>query len=164
MYDERALHDIPQTIRFPMAGVFNTILFLVFYSVSLTVFKNHPPAKIYTVCNILMLPIGHANSSMLVFGWPEHYLPNLLMNAPIGLSATFIGTVCTGMLDKMNFDAMVNGLLKGIFMSESSENENDGDGQFFTSIFVMIITGIWSFILSNIVNAPKKEKKGDKEL
>ena len=84
------------------------------------------------------------------------------MNAPIGLSSTFIGTVCTGALDKMKFDAKVNGLLNGIFMSESSNT--DGDGQFFTSILVMIITGIWSFVLSMIVNAPKKENKGEKEL
>ena len=112
---------------------------------------------------MIMLPVGHANSSLIVFGWPKHYLPNLLMNAPIGLSATFIGTVCTGMLNNMNFDAMVKGLLKGIFMSESNESDSDGDGQFFTSILVMIITGIWSFILSTIVNSPKKEKKGDKD-
>ena len=147
-----------------MAGVLNTILFLVFYSTALTVFSNQPAAKIYTISNICMLPIGHATSSLLVFGWPKHYFSNLCMNAPIGLSATFIGTVCTGILDKMKFDAIVSGIVRGLFLLEASEDDSDGAGQFYTSILVMIITGLWSFILSTVVNAPKKDKKGEKEL
>ena len=55
------------------------------------------------------------------------------------------------------------------FASVMGPRGSDGDDEegkeFYSSLAVSIITGLWSFILSMLVNSPpKKKSKGDKEL
>ena len=43
--------------------------------------------------------------------------------------------------------------------------DDEEGGELYSSLAVSIITGLWSFILSMLINAPpKKKNKGDKEL
>ena len=83
------------------------------------------------------------------------------MNAPIGLTATAIGSVCTEFLVRAEFDALCYNIMKGLNIMDEEKEE----GNMFTSLLVMIITGIWGYLLANYVNGSSKpKKKGDKEL
>ncbi len=122
--------------------------------------EMYSPSTIYTYVNILFLPIGHAISSLLVFGWPQKYLHNLFLNAPISIVGTFVGSLCTEFLDRMEFDAACYKIMQILNIMEVPQET----GNMFTSVLVMIITGLWSYILANIVNGSPKEKRHDKEL
>jgi hypothetical protein len=125
-------------------------------------FKHlYSSSTIYTFTNLLFIPVGHAVSSLIVFGWPAKYLPNLLMNAPISVVGTAIGSACTEYLDRNEFDAACVRLLESFKVMEAQ----DDAGNMFTSILVMIVTGIWGYVLANLINGSPKEKKGhNKEL
>ena len=118
-------------------------------------------STIYTFVNLFCIPIGHAVSSLLVFGWPQKYFQNLCLNAPISIVGTVVGSLCTEFFDRMEFDAACYKVMMGLnVMKEAKEGSN-----MFSSVLVMIITGLWSYVLSNIVNSTPKEKtKHDKEL
>lgn len=84
---------------------------------------------------------------------------------PIGFGGIAIGTLCTGILDKLEFDDFMRGVLSGLGLMTF---EKDDDGNMFSSLLVMIITGVWGYVLSTIVNGKKPPKtktdKGDKDL
>jgi len=112
------------------------------------------------------LPIGHAVTSLVVFGWPKHYLKNLLMNLPIGIIGTAIGSFSTGALVNMEFDAKVTNLLQAINLVAVEQGEKEGGGtSAYTNIAVLIITGIWGYVVSTLVNSQKPpQKKHEKDL
>jgi len=164
-----ALHDIPQDLRYLIGGTVNTVLMMVSLWMATTSFKHaYSTSTIYTVINLSMIPIGHAVSSLIVFGWPQKYIQNLCINAPIGLAGTFLGSILTELLDRIGFDSACYKVLSSLSILEESAEA----GNMFTSILVMIITGLWAYILSNLVNGSSKEEtkkqkkkaKGDKEL
>jgi len=148
-----------------MAGLINTIGFMIALTVGDTLLKEKMAAStIYSLSSILYLPIGHSITSLIVFGWPKPYLTNLLMNLPIGMAGTAIGSFCTGMLVSYNFDAKVTGLLQSLNLVALRSEVEDDDGQAYTNIMVIIITGIWGYVLSVMVNGSKPKKKHGKEL
>lgn len=117
-------------------------------------------SKIYTITNLLFIPVGHAVTSLFCFGWPKQYIQNLSLNAPISLIGTAIGSVLTHFLDRIGFDGSCYRLLKSVgFMKDQDE-----EGNMFTNLAVMVITGIWGYVLSNFINSSPKAKKGRKEL
>ena len=101
--------------------------------------------------------------SVFVFGWPKPYFMSLLSNAPIGLTAMTLGTASTAYLDKINFNERIEDYIDAnlSFLALAGQKENDEIGEFYSSIVVMMITGIWSSMLSMMVNKPMstKEKK-----
>jgi hypothetical protein len=162
----RSLHKIPQPIRFQIAGAINTLGFLLSSFVFNKFFhERYHASTLYLLSSIAYFPIGHANTSLMVFGWPSPYLPNLLMNMPIGFGGIAIGTLCTGILDRLEFDDFMRGVLSGLRLMTF---EKDDDGNMFSSLLVMIITGVWGYVLSTMVNGKKTPKKktdkGDKDL
>jgi len=123
-----------------------------------------PASSIYSIVSILLIPVGHAVASLLVFGWPAEYWTNLLSNVPIGLSATVIGTICTSLLDRVSFNQMM-GLLISKWMPSSVKSPVQESGEFYSSIIVIVITGAWCFFMSLLVNkTPAKKLKIIKEL
>ena len=111
-----------------------------------------------------------------------------MSNAPVGLTAIILGAGLTAYLDEIEFnnwvaDAMVEyesmlGLTLGAGPTTNGEatlmpapggamqrslhaEESRGGGEFYSSLFVLIITSIWTFVLSVMVNAPAEslEKK-----
>ncbi len=81
------------------------------------------------------------------------YLPSLMSNAPIGLSAMAIGTALTGFLSKVRFDSAVDDWIRSsIFTTESLDNMDEG-GEFYSGLVVMIATGVWCYVMSLYVNA-----------
>ena len=83
------------------------------------------------------------------------------MNAPISLIGTALGTVITEFFDRIAFDASCYRVLKTAgFIEEVVEGSNT-----FSSLSVMVITGVWGYVLANIVNGSKsKDNKDKKEL
>ena len=87
------LEKIPMQIRFQLAGLISNVVWMVFYNTSIHLFhKSFEAATIYAVAYFLFIPVGHLISRLFVFGWPEHYIQNLLSNAPIGLGGIVLGS------------------------------------------------------------------------
>lgn len=127
----------------------------------------YAPSTIYSIVYCLFIPIGHAITSLTVFGWPKPYLPSLLSNAPIGLTAMCIGTFSTAYLDDISFNEKFESFLYNNFASIMGQRDNDEEGEFYSSFVVTMITGLWSFVLAMLVNSPSKKAKsgkGSKEL
>jgi hypothetical protein len=116
-------------------------------------------STIYSVTYLLFIPVAHAFLSILVFGWPERYIPSLLRNTPIGLTAIILGAVLTEYLDENNFNVLAvdaiatNWRYLGYEVEPSTEEEK---GEFYSSLVVLFATGVWTFILSVFVNSSHK--------
>ena len=124
---------------------------------------GYPASTIYAAFYTAYIPIGHLLTCLFVFGWPADYLPSLMANAPIGLTAMAIGTGLTGFLSKVGFNATVEDWISVTFGTEPPDNEQEGE--FYSSLVVMVATGVWCFVLSLYVNAEKEpaEQKGKKD-
>ena len=146
-----------------MAGFLSNATFLAGFNVLVESFANHdtlPASRIYSLWYCCFIPLAHAINSLLVFGWPEPYLPSLLSNAPIGLTAMTIGTLLTGYLDRLRFDSYVEEFLAShvpLFLQPSppspNNNEEEEDGEFYSSLLVMAVTGIFSYLASAYANS-----------
>lgn len=121
-------------------------------------------STIYSISSILYLPIGHAVTSLIVFGWPKPYLKNLLMNMPIGITGTGVGSFFTGLLVNYEFDLKVASFLSTLKLVTLELEEEIG--QSYTNAAVVVITGIWGYVLSVMVNSKPKpsDKTHKKEL
>ena len=189
------LHKIPMHIRFGFNGFLSNVIFMVGYNSAIANFESMAnPSTIYSVVYLIFIPVSHACISLLVFGWPDRYIPSLMSNFPIGITAIALGAALTAYLDKVEFDERVVELLKqdwssyfssssgsdasngGISSSAAPLNERnlaasasldgsdkDGIGEFYSSLLVLFVTGIWTFILSVFVNSPA-EPTDKKEL
>mmetsp|Transcript_14661 Transcript_14661/g.21867 ORF Transcript_14661/g.21867 Transcript_14661/m.21867 type:complete len:179 (+) Transcript_14661:107-643(+) len=167
----RLLHDslkqIPLNIRFGLIGALSNVIFLTGYNATLhQVGESMSDAYVYSVFYVFYIPVGHALQCLFVWGWPDPYLPNLLSNAPIGLTAMALGTFLTRYLDQMNFNDTVDDFLKSSFSMGDESRDSGEEEKNYVSFAVMIATGLWSFILSNLINTPSKksEKEPEKEL
>ncbi|KAL3903886.1 MAG: hypothetical protein SGILL_010276 [Bacillariaceae sp.] len=136
-------------------------------------------STIYATVYLIFIPVTHACISLLVFGWPERYMRSLMSNAPVGLTAIVLGAALTAYLDEIEFNRWVAEAVEEYWkmlgyavespaspapLDVSSDNGNTGgakSGEFYSSIFVLVVTGIWTFVLSVFVNAPQEssEKK-----
>lgn len=162
----RSLNQIPQGPRFGISGALCNVIFIAGFNACVEAYESDdmPASRIYSLFYCAYIPVGHAINSLLVFGWPEKYLPSLMSNAPIGLTAMMLGTILTGYFDRIGFEHIADQFL--INVGVVSEPEPDEErSEFYSSIVVMIITGVWSYLLSVWVNAaPAKKKLEGKEL
>jgi hypothetical protein len=67
-------------------GLLSNVLFMLCYNWCVEKFTFVAPPTMYSIVYLVFIPIGHALVSLLVFGWPEKYIPSLLSNFPIGLT------------------------------------------------------------------------------
>lgn len=152
-------------IRFGLNGFISNVGFMVAYNTAVVQFEGTaPPSTIYSIVYLIFIPVGHALISLLVFGWPDRYLPSLMSNAPIGLTAIALGALLTAYLDQISFNKLVVDLLAQGWSSMGYEKEPTAEeekGEFYSSLLVLLITGVWTFILSVVINAPSEtsEKK-----
>lgn len=177
------LHRVPLHFRFGLNGFLSNVLFMVAYNKAVVTFEQSVSSStIYATVYLIFIPISHAIISLLVFGWPEHYIRSLMSNAPVGLTAIVLGAALTAYLDEIEFNGWVTeaateyrnmlgytidsaGIVDGkpaLTQKPLLENEvSRGGGEFYSSLFVLIVTGIWTFVLSVMVNAPAEslEKK-----
>jgi hypothetical protein len=138
---------------------------MLFYNSAVAYFKqDYSLSTIYCVVYILFIPVSHAAISLLCFGWPELYLKSLMSNYPIGLTAMAMGAALTTYLDRADFNAKVEALSHRLFPFWDSgrllEPQKD-KGEFYSSFLVLIVTGVWTYVLSVYVNTPpaRSEKK-----
>jgi hypothetical protein len=87
------------------------------------------------------------------------------------MSGTAMGSFCTGLLVSYEFDSKVKSLLQMLnLVAYDGENQEKDDGQAYTNIAVIIVTGIWGYFISVLVNGSKpptkmaKKKQHEKEL
>eukprot|EP00535_Pseudo-nitzschia_heimii_P002584 CAMPEP_0197176982 /NCGR_PEP_ID=MMETSP1423-20130617/2746_1 /TAXON_ID=476441 /ORGANISM="Pseudo-nitzschia heimii, Strain UNC1101" /LENGTH=269 /DNA_ID=CAMNT_0042626451 /DNA_START=181 /DNA_END=990 /DNA_ORIENTATION=- len=177
------LHRVPMHLRFGLNGFLSNVLFMVAYNQAVVTFeKSVSSSTLYATVYLIFIPISHAIISLLVFGWPEHYVRSLMSNAPVGLTAIVLGAALTAYLDEIEFNvwvadaAMQYRNMLGYTIDSAGtaggkpttmqtppvQNEaSRGGGEFYSSLFVLIVTGIWTFVLSVMVNAPAEslEKK-----
>ncbi|KAL7549673.1 hypothetical protein ACHAWF_012938 [Thalassiosira exigua] len=162
----RSLHDITQSARFAAIGVVSQVLFMVGYNLSVMTFepRGHPASTIYAAFYLFYIPVGHALQCLFVFGWPANYLPSLMANAPIGLTAMAIGTALTGFLSKIVFNATAEDWISTLFGTEMHDHSEE-EGEFYSSLVVMVVTSVWSYILSVAINSekPKPKRKEEKD-
>merc|ERR1719232_2093751 len=98
-----SFNEISQSVRFMGVGVLGQVLFMTGYNVSIITFEplGYTASTIYAIFYLFYIPLGHLMQCLFVFGWPKDYLPSLLANAPVGLTAMALGTALTGFLSKV---------------------------------------------------------------
>lgn len=159
------LHKVPMHVRFGMNGFLSNVGFMVAYNSAVVQFESvAPPSTIYSVVYLIFIPVGHALISLLVFGWPDRYFPSLMSNAPIGLTAIALGAMLTAYLDRIGFNRLAVDLIAQSWVSlgyDAVPKPEEEKGEFYSSLVVLVITGIWTFILSVVINSPSEtsEKK-----
>ncbi|CAJ1940346.1 unnamed protein product [Cylindrotheca closterium] len=151
------LHRIPLHVRFGLNGFISNVLFMVAYNEAVVRFSEMAPSStIYSITYLFFIPVSHAFLSILVFGWPERYLPSLLSNTPIGVTAIILGAVLTEYLDENDFNKLADDIVAknwkylGYEVAAVSEK---GKGEFYSSLLVLFVTGIWTYFLSVFVNS-----------
>ena len=161
------LEDIPLPIRFVISGVTGNAIFLMVYNMALSALKEFYDAGIiFSVVQFGCIILNHFLNVGIVFGWPDNYLTSLLSNMPVGLTSLALGAWLAGTLERNQFDFQIKfglGLL--------AEGEEDLAGGLLASIAVMSVTGVYNYIVLNLINNPKsgneedeKTKKEKKEL
>ena len=153
----RILHSIPLHIRFGLNGFLSNFLFMIAYNEAIIQFEHRAAAStIYSIVYLFFIPVSHAFLSILVFGWPERYFPSLMSNTPIGITAIILGASLTAYLDEIQFNKFAVNIIAtnweylGYDLEVTPEEEK---GEFYSSLLVLFVTGIWTFFLSVLVNA-----------
>ena len=79
-----------------------------------------------------------------------------MSNFPIGLTAIGIGGGLTAWLDSVDFNKHV-----AAYMRDNLHAGMPSEGEFYSSIVVLVVTSLWTYVLSIYVNSPpeKSEKK-----
>jgi hypothetical protein len=82
----------------------------------------------------------------------------LTSNVPIGLTAIALGSYLTAYLDRSRFDESVEDFLQsmGLLDPTTADNKHTENTEFYTSFLVLVVTSLWSFILSILVNGPSE--------
>jgi hypothetical protein len=148
--------------RFGCNGILSNVLFMVAYNYAVEYLEEIPASRIYLVLYFFFIPIGHAMASIFVFGWPERYFPSLLSNFPIGLTAMAIGGALTAYLDRVDFNEIIEEWIRdNLTFSHMPPRNADEKSEFYSSIIVLIVTSVWTYVLSVYINTPKaiSEKK-----
>jgi len=132
------------------------------YNTAVTHFHSVSSSTIYSILYLFFIPLGHATVSLLVFGWPERYIPSLMSNFPIGLTAIAIGGALTAYLDRIEFESRIEDFIRDNFtFSHMPARADEEQSEFYSSIVVLVVTSIWTYVLSIYINSPpaKSDKK-----
>lgn len=142
---------------------------MVVYNYAVAKFERRAAAStIYSIVYFVFIPLGHAFVSLLVFGWPERYLASLMSNFPIGLTAMGIGGLLTAYLDSIHFSDRLDDFIRDNFTFSKmpprvsgNQDEEESISEFWSSLLVLVVTSIWTYVLSIYVNSipTKSEKK-----
>jgi hypothetical protein len=138
---------------------------MLLYNNAVMLFVQYAPAStIYSIFYLMFIPFGHWTANLIVFGWPDNYFQSLASNFPIGLTAIAIGSLLIAYLDHIKFEQSIEEYVYNYrtfnkmpdqrqeFLSEKSE--------FYSSLVVMVVTSIWTYVLSLWINrSPDKSDK-----
>ena len=149
-------------MRFPLSGVLGNAIFLAAYNQTLQL-VDWPASTVFAVVQFGCIFVNHWLNISLVFGWPDNYVASLAANAPVGLSALGLGAWITSTLEAAAFDLWLAEQVPWLL-----DPAQQTVGGFWTSIVVMIATGLFSYVALTLVNAKTpaddEAKKKKKEL
>jgi hypothetical protein len=154
-------------VRFGLAGTLSNVVFMIGYNSAVPRLDSSMAAStIYAIVYLFFIPLSHALNSLVVFGWPAEYLKSLISNFPIGLSAIVIGAACTAYLDKVRFEVFADDFVRTHITYHPHVETDDVEelGEFYSSLVVMTITGVWSYAIAVMVNTPSSSEPHKKEL
>ena len=168
--NNRILSNIPIQFRFGFTGLLSNVLFMGVYNWSVEQLSHVVPASaIYGILYFVFIPASHFLLSLFVFGWPERYIKSLASNFPIGLTALAIGCLLTAYLDEAGFNDWVTDYIRDFFtFSTMPARREEGQpiptntaGEWYSSMVVLAVTSLWTYVLSVYVNGPptKAQKK-----
>jgi hypothetical protein len=138
---------------------------MVVYNYAVTFFIQYVSAStIYSIVYLLFIPFGHLTANLLVFGWPDRYCQSLLSNFPIGLTAIAIGSLLTAYLDRKRFNQRMEEYVFDNWtfqkMPDQRREAINEKSELYSSVVVLIVTSIWTYVLSIWVNSlPTKSDK-----
>uniref|UniRef100_A0A7S2DWY2 Uncharacterized protein n=1 Tax=Helicotheca tamesis TaxID=374047 RepID=A0A7S2DWY2_9STRA len=161
-----ALAQLPVPIRFMVSGLVGTIFFMGFYNRAYAAFQSVASAsQVFAVVQFLCIIVNHFLNVGIIFGWPESYMKSLMSNMPVGIVSLGLGAFSMGQMEKMDFDAKMEELV-GFAGSSPGDDGEEEKGGLFSSIAVVIITGVFNYVVLNIINAPSPtpSKEPKKEL
>lgn len=125
------------------------------------------PSTIYSIVYFIFIPLGHLLASLFVFGWPERYIPSLMSNLPIGLTAIALGGGLTAYLDHIQFNDYISNYIRDNFtfsqMPARTREMAHEQGEFYSGILVLSVTSIWTYTLSVYINSPTRKLSEKKE-
>lgn len=149
------LNKIPLHVRFGLNGLLSNILFMIAYNAAVHSFQKIPAPTIYSTVYLIFIPLQHLMTSLLVFGWPDRYIPSLMSNVPIGLTAIALGSAMTACLDKYQFNEQIEEWIRNNFtFSHMPPRTAAEKSEFYSSLLVLFVTSVWTFILSVCINSP----------
>jgi hypothetical protein len=139
-------------MRFCMSGMFCNISKVVLYNGTVELLRGiATPARIYSVLEVGMMFLGHCLGCLIVFGWPDRYWTNFMTNTPVGILGMIIGTSLTAYLTNVHFnDRMIHWIKTDFTLLQVRE-----EGDVYTSLLVLTVTNIWTYVAANLVNRPK---------
>jgi len=145
---------IPMQIRFGISGTLSNLIFVLLYNYSVPRLDPYmATSTTYSIVYLLLIPVSHALNNLLVFGWPLQYIKSFLSNFPIGLSAIVIGALGTAYLDRIRFEAIADDFVRRFQQQHSQEAVKEQElGEFYSSLVIMTVTGIWTYVISVMVN------------
>ncbi|GKY93236.1 hypothetical protein MPSEU_000291300 [Mayamaea pseudoterrestris] len=161
------LRKIPLQFRFGFVGFLSNIFFMIVYNLAVFYFEQQfTPSTIYSIVYFLYIPIGHLMLSLLVFGWPEKYIQSLASNYPIGLTAMAIGSALTAYCDYKDFNNRIEEYIRDNFTFSHMPSRRDEapSSEFYTSILVLVVTSVWTYVLSVYINASSTKSDKNKLL
>ncbi|KAL7569025.1 hypothetical protein ACA910_021308 [Epithemia clementina (nom. ined.)] len=171
----RLLSKVPIQFRFGFTGFLSNLIFMAAYNIAVDKLSHVlQPTAIYGILYFVFIPASHLLLSLLVFGWPEKYWTSLFSNFPIGLTALAIGCLLTAYLDQLGFNDMVTDYIRDFFtFTTMPARREEGEsaaavqarrhaaGELYSSLVVLVVTSLWTYVLSVYVNGPptKLQKK-----
>lgn len=158
--DHSFLCKLPLQFRFGFNGLISNILFMIVYNTAVARIQSVAPSTIYSIIYLIFIPLTHLMTSLLVFGWPERYLSSLVSNFPIGLTAIAIGSGLTAYLDRIAFNQSITDYIRDNYTFSHMPQRDEGE--FYSSIVVLVVTSLWTYVLSVYINSnPRKPQKKD---
>lgn len=149
------LNKIPLHVRFGINGLLSNALFMIAYNAAVHFLQRIPAPTIYSTVYLFFIPLQHLMTSLLVFGWPDRYVPSLMSNVPIGLTAIALGSALTAYLDKCQFNEQIEDWIRNNFtFSHMPPRTAAEKSEFYASLLVLFVTSVWTYILSVCINSP----------
>lgn len=149
------LNKISLHVRFGINGLLSNFMFMIAYNAAIHSLQTIPAPTIYSTVYLIFIPVQHVMSSLLVFGWPDRYVPSLMSNLPIGLTAIALGSAMTAYLDKYQFNEQIEDWIRNNFtFSHMPARTAAEKSEFYSSLLVLFATSLWTYILSLCINSP----------
>lgn len=142
------LEDIPLPIRFVISGVTGNAIFLILYNTALHSFQSvYDAGTIFAVVQFGCIILNHWLNVGIVFGFPNNYLSSLASNMPVGLTSLALGAWLANACAHVQLDQRVREWMMG-----STTTVTDDAGGLASSVVVMAVTGIFNYIVLNLIN------------